>query len=318
MHTTFLGKEEIHAYLREFAGRLLKMDAPPLVWCPIGGSGNALARELLGVFPSLQERVNIVRVAYDRQSDRITFAVPDPKADIEGQGVLVLDSAIHSGDTMRRIVHEIYSFRPLGVCTYSLVVKNGAKFVPSFWAVLIEDHDRAFFLLDELPAQRLTAGPHGDPPIGMNNPYLHLRKLRQGDLGLPPVKAKVDSMDRQTWDDRYFDTVTSHGAQSTYLLETVEGVVGYLTVELKDTGDLMLHEVAVGEGHQGKDFGAALMRWAETIARIEGCNGIGLWGIDKVVPLYKKLGYEEISNRQIRLSNGENYRQMRKAVLQHV
>lgn len=57
MHTTFLGKEEIHAYLREFAGRLLKMDAPPLVWCPIGGSGNALARELLGVFPSLQEDV---------------------------------------------------------------------------------------------------------------------------------------------------------------------------------------------------------------------------------------------------------------------
>lgn len=309
MHTNFLGREEIVAYLREFAERLLAMSAPPLVWCPIGGSGNALARELLRVVdPAILEKVRIVKVAYDRQTDKIAFEGTDPKADIKGQGVLVIDSAIHSGDTMRRIVQEIYAFGPMGVCTYGLVVKNSAKFIPSYWAVLIEDHDRAFFLLDELPTQRLT----------VNDPYLHLRKLRQDDLGLPPVKSTVASMDRQTWDDRYFDTVTSQGSQCTYLLETVGGVVGYLTVELKKTGDLLVHEVAVGEGNKGKDFGAALMRWAETMARNAQCEGIGLWAIDKALNFYKKLGYEEIPKRHVRLANGENYLQMRKAVLQHL
>ncbi|MGC9984939.1 MAG: GNAT family N-acetyltransferase [Polyangia bacterium] len=306
MHTHFIGAEEVDAYLREFVGRILKLgEKMPTLWCPIGRSGSVLLERLLRVGGQpLADRVHVLSVSFERDENKVVFSDGDPKADIKGRRVLVLDSSIHSGATMYRVVQEIDACSAEGVCSYSLVVKNGSNFVPSFWAVLIEDHDRAYFLLDELPTQRLNR----------HDPYLHLRRLAHKDLNSPPVKSGLRSLDRITWSDRYYDMVNSAG-QMTYLLEVGSRIVGYLTCQSKDERTLCIQEVAVDSALAGHHLGGALMRWGETVARCTQCEDIELWAIATQVDFYKRQGFEHMPKPPMELAEGESYLLMRKRIV---
>jgi hypoxanthine-guanine phosphoribosyltransferase/N-acetylglutamate synthase-like GNAT family acetyltransferase len=306
MYTHFIGAEEVDAYLREFAGRLLKLgDEMPTLWCPIGRSGAVLLERLLRVGgPQLADRVQILSVSFERDEDKVVFSDGDPKADVKGRRVLVIDSSVHSGTSMHRVVQEIDACSAEGVCSYSLVVKNGSNFVPSFWAVLIEDHDRAYFLLDELPTQRLNR----------HDPYLHLRRLAQKDLNSLPVKSGLKSLDRITWSDRYYDMVNSE-SQVTYLLEVGRKIVGYLTCQSKDHRTLCIQEVAIDSALTGRRLGGALMRWGETVARCTRCEEMELWAIANQLDFYKGQGFEHVPKPPMELAEGESYLLMRKRIV---
>jgi N-acetylglutamate synthase-like GNAT family acetyltransferase len=307
MNTHFLGIEEVDAYLLDFVRRLSGLAERPVVWCPLGPSGNSLAQRIFEIAADKVAGVRVLPAAYRRDQDQVQFE-GDGAAAIRGKNVLILDSSVHSGRTMLRVVNEVCRFEPQGVCTYSLVVKNSASFVPSFWAVLIEDEDRAYFLLDEIPTQRLSE----------KKPYLHLRKLCEADLARPPIKSSLASIDRVTWNDRYFDMMSSDGTMKTYLLETGSTVMGYLTIEFEGEGTLSVHEVAVDESQAGKSYGAALMRWADSIARHTRCKAVRLWAIENRKEFYENLGFESVSARPIQLSDGEKYTLMQKEILQHL
>jgi GNAT superfamily N-acetyltransferase len=311
MYTHFLGKEEVDAYLAEFVRRLVELgDRGPDVWCPIGISGTRLAERLGDLAIGMAEGIRVVEASFDRnrKDNEVTFDSGTPASDLADKRVLVLDSAVHGGTTMQKVVGEVRRCGASEISTYGLVVKAGSRFIPSYWAVMIDDSDRAYFLLDEIPNCRLST----------RNPYFHLRKLQSSDLNLPPVNSGLASIDRITWNDRYFDMVSSKGAKRTYLLEVGTTVAGYLTIGISDSGNVTVYEVAVDGAHAGKDLGGALMRWAETVARSSRSGEMDLWAIEKHVGFYEKYGYKEIQDQKVALSDGETYHRMNKALLSHL
>lgn len=310
MVTHFLGHEEVRAFLRDLAGSILGFGLK--TWCPIGPSGNVLAETLLELEPSLKAGLAVVPVGYDRESKKISLKSSNPELDFRGADVLVLDSSVHSGTTMQSVAKKIAEFGPQSVATYSLVLKRGASFVPSFWGVMIGDHDRAYFLLDKLPNNHLRSKP----------PACGLRKLTEVDLGSAPVVSGVASLDRITWGDRYYDMRLSENGRCTYLLETSHGVGGYLTISLRGAQKpaallLVIDEVVVAKSEQGKDYGSSLMRFAETLARHNCCSALTLWAIEDKVSFYEGASYSRVHGEEMDLE-GERYFLMNKKIIYHI
>lgn len=325
MNTKFLGDDEVDAYLRDFADRLLQMSKMrPTVWVLIGPSGRELAKRLVHVKPELETSATAVPIEYDRDSERVSVS-NGGRSQIAGKRVLVLDSSIHSGFTFQKAIAAIYAWGARDVCSYSLVVKQSSAFVPSFWGVTIGDHDRAYFLLSELPNNHFhdnfcLRGQVRERPVSRalpekRSPFFHLRRLCSSDMEKNRVKSGTPSLDRVNWADRYYE-MRSNPDRLTYVLETGNRITGYATIDRNET-ELHIEAIAVDVKAQGKGYGAALLRWAETFARQSDLRRIYLWGIDKHVPMYEKYKYRKVDNQQICLDDG-TYFLMTKPVLSHL
>src|SRR5207302_1003484 len=183
--------------------------ARPTVWFPIGRSGEVLIERLLLRFPKLTEETVIDRVNFDRKTSQTFFTDGDPADALAGTHALVIDSSVHSGGTMLRVLKAVGAYKPASVSSYTLVLKRSSTFVPSLWGVMINDHDRAYFLLDQLPNNRLHKSVHNT----------HIRRLTKDDFNVPPVVSGLNSIDRVTWGDRFYDMACSEHERRTYFLE---------------------------------------------------------------------------------------------------
>jgi hypothetical protein len=137
----------------------------------------------------------------------------------------------HPASTSRLLV------KPQDLVSYSLVTKAGASFVPTIWGVTIDETDRAFFLLEEIPNHRLDAG---NPE--KKQPPVHVERLDQRHKDPPAVTSGVTSMDRPRWSDRLFQMRVS--TSCTYVLVRGETIVGYLTIHFADDS-MFIDEVAI-------------------------------------------------------------------------
>lgn len=317
MITHFLGTEEVRAYLRELVGRLNACDPVPSVWCPITESGVELLRQLLTLVKEdsfgLAEKVKQVLSIYPgRRQGEFKFGGGKPGKDLKGQHVLLFDSAVHSGGTMARAAQVLRRYGAADVCTYALVLKRSSRFIPSLWGVMVNDEDRAYFLLDRTPNNRLTTH------LSEKRPYLHLRRLAEEDMRLPPVKCGVASIDRVTWGDRWFDMAESEQNRCTYLLETAKGVIAYLTLRVDGQNRMVIDEVAVDKQQIGRGYGGVLMRFADTLARHCGCRKVRLNAIKEQKGWYVKFGYKIVPGRDSISLDGEEYLPMERVVLYHL
>lgn len=66
---------------------------------------------------------------------------------------------------MLSVMRFVRGLRPGRLLAYSLVMKRGSCFLPHYFGVVVDDHDRILFLLDAIPNNRLFAGT--SPPIGL-------------------------------------------------------------------------------------------------------------------------------------------------------
>ena len=326
MYTHYLGNDEVKAYLRDLANRLLVLNqAMPRVWVPIGQSGIELTKEIEKVEPKLNTfPVEIIPAQFDRDNSQIDFE--ESAADkIKNQKVMVLDSSVHSGYTMQKVVQKVAAFGAGAICSYSLVLKQNSCFIPSFWGVTIGDYDRAYFLLPSLPNNHFLdpTVQHGQvrerPPGGpVAEPYFHIRKLNKDDINKPPLKSGTISLDRGTWEDRYYE-MKAHSERRTYVLEVGEIIAGYVSISREDnTSTLGIEAIAVDEKYQGRKYGGALLRWAETFARQANLKRIHLWSIDKELGFYKKYKYVDVMGEEPMFLINEKYFPMSKLVLSHL
>ncbi len=316
MFTYYLGQEEVTAYLRDFLNRLIRFDPVPEVWCALTGSGKELLAAMLDLVKDLHpqlQNVSVVSAMGDGSGGAVRF--PDAKtADlVKDRSVLVFDGAVHSGTLLSDCVRQIVDMGAKHVCTYSLVIKRGTKFVPTIWGLTIDDIDRAFFLLDAIPNHRLDAGtPRGD---NLGRPVFgHLRALAEEDADKPSVKSEVESIDRVTWGDRFFDMKAGNSRRCCYLLEQGTKIVGFVTLSHPDAETLSIDEVAVDIHERGKKFGPILIRFADTMARSHNCRKVKLNAISDRVDWYKKFGYELVGTDVLKLG-AEEYQPMQKAVV---
>lgn len=326
MQTHYLGNEEVKAYLRDFAARLKSLGSlAPTIWVPIGLSGRELAKMLLAVEPTFDKAVIPVPVEFDRMKSEVVLEGGTSER-LAAKHVLVIDSSIHSGFTIRAVCDKVAEFGAAGVCSYTLVLKRGASFIPSYWAVSIGDFDRGYFLLDSLPNNhfhdsgpqfgQVRERPRRKTPAG-RTPYFHIRKLSKTDIDRHRIDSGTRSLDRTTWADRYYDMV-SHEGRITYVLQAGNAIHGYVTIDLKPEEALSIEAVAVAMDQQGHGYGAALIRWAETCARQNECRVISMWGIKEQLSRYQQLGYKTDSSKPAMTLDGEEYHFIYKPVLYHL
>ena len=317
MVTHFLGREEVLAYLRDLLVRLERFDAVPTVWCPLTRSGNALLRHLLDLVashhPQLADSVSVLPIEVKDVNDEVHFLQGDPAKDIPGKNVMIFDGATHSGQMMTNCAREALRYGAAGVCTYSLVLKRGSKFIPTLWGVTVDDTDRTFFLLDKIPNNRLDAGCLKSS-TGRRALNIHLRVLAESDLKKPPVVSELDSLDRVTWGDRYFDMKAGGKHRCSYVLEKGSEILGYLTLSHPEAGRLSIDEVAVDRNHRGKNIGAVLVRFADTMARQFDCLSIQLQAVANKRDFYKGFGYKVVTETPLTLDD-EEYWLMEKPVI---
>lgn len=277
-------------------------------------SGTVLLREmheLLRVeFPDLARGFSVITADADDHGT-VSFRHRDP-GDIEGKHVFLFDGAIHSGAKMGNCVRQLLRSGAAGVCTYALVLKHGSLFIPTLWGISVADTDRAFFLLDTIPNNRLDAGPHQEAP-----PFVHLRALGEGDLTLAPIVSGVASLDRVTWGDRYFD-MQLDSERATYLLEIGTGIVGYLTVNRATRDTLQVDEIVVDQSARGGGYGGILLRFAETLARQGDARFVRLHAIEERLQFYEKHGYHPVPGAKSLRLDAEIYHLMERPVLYHL
>ena len=301
--------------MRDLVDRLiaLSIESPslfPTVWCFIGTSGEAILEIILrhlAIAPELIDQIGIVRLHYDRDQKSISCS-PGDLDSIAGKDVFLVDSAIHSGASMLAATKMLRGQKAARIMSYSLVVKRGANFIPNYFGLLISDYDRALFLLDKYPNNRLST----------KRPFGTLRALDESDADLAPlnIKTTVESIGKITWGDLIYDKV-AHG-KKIYIYESDDGhACAFISYKFKSNNALFLDTVVVSEDQIKKDIGATLIRWVETSARAANCNAIELWSIEDKIPLYKRFGYTSIE-RVLRLSGTEKYTLMRKQIVYNV
>lgn len=317
MVTYFLGQEEVRAYMRDLMARLQHVEEVPTYWCPLTRSGNELLNALKDVvvekYPDLAESIVIIPVEVEDGTSRVVFPGETTPPDLTNKHVLIFDGAVHTGRMMSLAVAEVLKRGAAGVCTYTLMLKRGSAFIPTLWGVTIGDDDRAYFLLSNIPNNRLDAGSlHSNSKKKALS--IHLRLLSEEDAKRPLVMSGVRSLDRVTWGDRYFSMKSGGDRRCTYVLEMARGIVGYLTLSVHSDDCLMVDEVVVDKAHHGKNLGGVLLRFADTMARQSNCRLIRLQSIADKRDLYLKFGYRTIANSPLKLDE-EEYWLMEKSVI---
>jgi N-acetylglutamate synthase-like GNAT family acetyltransferase len=176
---------------------------------------------------------------------------------------------------------------------------------------MINETDRAYFFLKEIPNNRLDAGPsRPQPPV-------QLRRLSKGHLSKQPVISKVKSIDRLTWSDRLFQMQSTNETVCTYALEKAGNIVGFLTVHQDGQDALSIDEIVVDITQREHGYGGVLLRFADTLARHSDCRAVRLNAIKDKISFYKGFDYQEIPGKDALLLDDEEYQPMERRVLYH-
>jgi GNAT superfamily N-acetyltransferase len=305
--THYLGKEEVAAYSRDLANRLANLgDNFPTKWFAVGLSGEKIAEVLYDSLISndLKNKVELTTVYRDRKSEQIKFLDSVDDVTFDAQPVLLIDSAVHSGETMLKISKHLWTLGAQNIISYTLMLKRTSIFVPTYFGVLVADKDRVYFQLDEMPNNRLCESP----PFGV------LRELTENDIALtlPSIGPPFDHLNVG---DLLYDKATKK--YHPYVFELPEGIAGLVTF-FKDKHALFIDAWATAERHRRKGIGPVLLRWSETWARSNKCNVIQLWAFEPAISVYKKYGYSEIPGRQMMLSPTQKYTLMGKTLLYNI
>jgi len=302
LHTYFLSRSEVGQYVRDFVSRLESLgDKAPLVWCPIGRSGEEIAAILADAVSAEQkDSIQVVPLSFERDTNTILLSnMEDKKVFSSNPAVLVMDSSVHSGSAMRAAAAEVITLGASAVMTYSLVIKKSTSFIPNYFGLVIDDCDRAFFLLDAIPNNRLM-------------PFGCVRRLEQKDVNRcrQCLDSGVASIDSVTWADLWYDAKTR--SSHVFVYEQDKEIEGFISFSLSGR-KLFIDAIAVDKRGQGKHIGSNLMRWAETFARASNCGAITLWAINERKNFYKHMGYD-VTSEEMDLGH-EKYTRMSRKLL---
>lgn len=325
MITHFLSQEQVKAYCKDFAARIVGLgDKAPTVWCPIGFSGKEIFFHISEFLPNdFTKKLIIQPVVYKKpgpqQLGSVSVTPPEGGTGSEneteeelreifetGAGALIIDSSVHSGSSMIGALGFVRGLGATYVLTYSLVIKQSSGLIPHYFGLVVGDHDRALFLLDSIPNNRL-AKPKTVPKGS-------LRKLNETDATRNGrLNTGVPSMSKVGMGDLWYE-VLAHGYQ-VYVIEQDKQLIGYVKYKITSSNTLFLDAIAVDLSQQGGGVGASLFRWAETAARASTCRAIELWGISGMVESYQRMGYKG-KERWLNVGD-EKYLHMSKPLLYH-
>lgn len=314
MNTIFLGHDEVDAYCKDIVNRLRQLPSGfPDVICPIGESGKRLLLAMSNQIQDLNNTVRIVPIFYDKQSCKASLKSPsDATAVAEAKFALVLDSSVHSGKSMLAALRLVQANGSKSSIAYSLVIKQSSRFVPHYFGLVVGDHDRAIFMLNSIPNNRLFAG-NGYHPIGI------FRRIEPSDANREQqcIDTGVPSLDKISWGDLYYE----HRVNGYDVIVVEDGMhlAGFIKIKIKRGDTLFIDVIANDKNYRGKGIGGALMRYVENMGRSLKLSSVELWSIENQVSFYRdKCEFSVVEGEPIiDAGGGEQYTLMRRRLLYH-
>jgi hypothetical protein len=305
--THFLGKHEVAAYSRDFAIRLARFGEQfPTQWFALGKSGWKMAEAILQQLPySLAEKVGLGYAQYMRADDSISMRTPLDDVEFGAAPVLVIDSAVHSGRSMTRLIEALRAAGAERTMSYGLVLKSGSMIIPTFFGVVTDEKDRTYFELENLPNNRL----HDKKTLTGT-----LRELTSVDADLP-IGEVGPPFEAVSVGDLLYDKETR--ASKIFGYQEADKLIGFISFR-KNGNVLFIDAVGTVLGQRDKGIMSVMMRWAETFARSKRCAAIELWGYEGAVDRYLHFGYVFTDDKWRNLGHGQRYKVMRKTILYNI
>jgi hypoxanthine phosphoribosyltransferase/N-acetylglutamate synthase-like GNAT family acetyltransferase len=292
MQTLHLSEQQVDAYLNDLATRLKTDSVRPDVLIGVGLSGSNILLQLVKFLSDFPE-MKILFTNFDRAQEKITYFesiektdLIDPTEHIAGKNVLLVDDAVHTGNTLIKSIRDIEKFKPSAVASYALVVRRGAKVIPNKFGFLVGDHDRVLFLNDVFPNNRLT-------PTGI------WRKLFEDDMSKPMITTGEKFIDQVEWASYWYENQVDLN-RHTYVYELNGKICGFVSFRL-DNKRIVVDNVATDKEIAKQGIGGFLMRWVEHFARHLNCQEMYLWAIEGRIPWYQKMGYEQRNEKTLTL-----------------
>lgn len=302
MITYHLGEAEVRSYAQDLAGRLAA-SALPDIWVPLGVSGSKFAQEVVEQLEEARrEQFRLVRANWNRDTQEVQLQDEVNREALASGRVFVIDSAVHSGASMLAVCEHLAHLGAGDIVSYSLILKKGSCFVPTFFGLLIDDEDRAYFQLPVIPNNRLMKKKE---PVG------YLRPIRESDATLPTMPVGVKSVET-SFGELLYET-KARGMQ-VYLYIVRNDVCGFVCLSIRGR-QAFINSVAAHKGHRGKGIGPALVRWTETLARSSQCERIDLWAIGDRIEFYKEMGYSIVEDETFAYDGEAKYKRMQRKIL---
>lgn len=298
MITHFVGPAEVEGYALDLANRLVKLGSDfPQNWYLLGKSGEVFADAVIDKLPAEKiSSLKLVRISANRETGRIRFLDSIVKTRAPS---LLLDSAVHSGNSMLRAANALTIKGISDLITYTLVLKRGSVIIPNFFGILVEETDRCIFQLPEIPNNRLCE----------TRPFGVLRTLTPDDTKRRFFKTGESAIEETTFGSLLYE---KERGSNVFVYERKNEICGVLSFT-EQSRSLFIDLVATSRKYHGKGIGGALMRWAETWARSRRFEAVDLWAIQKRVSFYEKRKFKLI-DRTINL-DGVKFSLMRRPLL---
>jgi GNAT superfamily N-acetyltransferase len=327
--THFLGEQEVTSYCRDLAKRLSELgDEFPTLWIPLGESGWKMHKHILDALQALQvsgeikgdfvSRVEISKADYDRAGKSISFDPSLEKSDVLNKVALAIDSAVHTGSSMLALIAAMRAAGLSRILSYALVLKNSARFIPTYFSVVIPNSDRAYFDLKSIPNNRLF-DLKGNPPPKILDGVLRVLDDADADkiieVGDPLGEVSVSNL----LYEREINNAYVYGYE-----ETVD-VAGKIGTEL--TGYINFRKLghtlfidAVGVKFKSREAGiaTALLRWTETWGRSSKCSIVEVWAYEKLAAKLEDFGFTPVDGELRPYGPGQKFKLMRKPLLYNV
>lgn len=280
-------------------------DACPRIWFPLGMSGWKMhvpvLRHIETISPELVSTIQVSKADYLRESDSITFEPSIEGETFGNKPVLIIDSAIHSGRSMLLLSRNLIEAGANKIISYSLVIKNNSLFVPTYFGVVIDEKDRTYFDLDQIPNNRL----HDKKALVGT-----LRVLTEDDAD--KVIEVGDPFKGLCVGDLLYDKETRSSHIFGY--EQDSKLIAFLSFR-KAGMNVFIDAIGVEESHRGEGIASAMLRWAETWGRSVRCTGVQLWAYEKAISMYQLFGYKPVTDEWRTLGLGHRYKLMEKPLL---
>jgi GNAT superfamily N-acetyltransferase/hypoxanthine-guanine phosphoribosyltransferase len=303
--TYYLGRDEVDAFARDLAQRLIALgeDAPRVIFF-LGNSGEKFVDCLLAFLSEAPffEEIEVFRVDYNRGTEDIAIAGDAEVPELKTRACLVIDSAVHSGLSMTKAVQEVWRRDAEQVLTYALVLKRSSSFIPNYFGLMMGETDRALFLLDRLPTNRLIE----------RKPFGVLCEIRGGEPYLSKSGFEAP-FDGYCVGDLLYNR-DAYGMRPFVYLVANEPAA-FLAAGKRGHA-MFIDAIATFPDFQKRGIAGALLRWSETLARSMDCRTLQLWayGNEDLVRLYGKFGFEMISDSALETGNAR-YSLMEKKLL---
>jgi len=301
LNTILFSDEQVTAYLRDLMERLDNLgEETPKVWCPIGPSGAVLAQAAVRAGPHVASTIQHVLLTFDRATEQVSFPQDEnPRRAVEGRNVLLIDGSVHSGNTLMKAYRAVEGLGAKEISSYALVVRSGTSVLPSFFGLVIGDHDRAIFLKKSFPNNRL-------PVFGC------VRKLSDRDQGRSMIHSGEHFIDKFSWSDFLYEMWVDRRRKA-YLYERGGTIRGLISFRLTPGESILIDTLGVDKTFQKQGVAGHLMRWGETCGRNAHCGTIQLWSIERRKSWYEKRGYKAFGAEMD--LDGEKFHLMAKKVL---